>query len=210
MLKKMKPWSYLRCILFIYLCGMFFFAQYFFFMVLNVALAWLALELGRGLLKVRGQLAIFLLGILWLLFYPNLPYLFTDFFHLQLLPIYHADGHFLADSSAWLAFTTLVLPCLALPLIGFWQLTTVAERFFPRQQSHFLLAVSLLASLGIYVGRFLRLHTLHLFIQPFTTLWQIFGMWSGAKIIFILAFTLIQSVILYLITLAEKQSPPKI
>ena len=56
-------------------------------MALNVFLAYIPLEISFYFERVNRKLTYFLMA-LWLLFYPNAPYLFTDFFHLAELKIY--------------------------------------------------------------------------------------------------------------------------
>lgn len=58
---------------------MWLFATHFHFMALNVLLAYIPIELSY-LLNAEKRKRVWLLGFAWLIFYPNAPYLFTDFF----------------------------------------------------------------------------------------------------------------------------------
>lgn len=70
--------NYLRVITLIYCIYMWLFATHFHFMALNVLLAYIPIELSY-LLNAEKRKRDWLIGFAWLIFYPNAPYLFTDF-----------------------------------------------------------------------------------------------------------------------------------
>ena len=65
----------------IYILCMYFTQTTFSFMALNVFLAWLPIVFAQLFLKLRSNWRWFFVP-LWLLFFPNDPYLMTDMFHL--------------------------------------------------------------------------------------------------------------------------------
>jgi uncharacterized membrane protein len=121
------------------------------FLIWNLVLAWVPLVLAlaayasarRG---ARGTSVAF--GVLWLLFFPNAPYLLTDFIHLRetpATPLWY-DALMLA-SFAW---TGLVLGYASLYLMQMiWQRAVGTLSWLG------VVAALALASLGVYVGRFL-------------------------------------------------------
>ncbi|ALS03282.1 hypothetical protein ATZ33_05635 [Enterococcus silesiacus] len=182
---------------------MLFFAKTYQFMALNVFLAYLPIELSLHFQQRNNQLFLILAG-LWLLFYPNAPYLFTDFFHLETLSIYQGMNRLFEQSlSAWLSFSLLTVGICVYGFLGMATLFTVLNegyrrRLLKRKWQGFLifLIVNILSSLAIYVGRFDRLHSIHLFTKPLQTLKTIFFNWSLEKSFFILLFTMLQAILL--------------
>lgn len=65
------------------------------FLILNVGLAYIPFEIAVFLTKKPRVWWIFWpLGIVWLVFFPNAPYLLTDLLHLQRLEIYGQKEYF--------------------------------------------------------------------------------------------------------------------
>jgi uncharacterized membrane protein len=126
-------------------------------LIWNLVLAWIPFVLAvvvydrwrrRG---ARGSL--FVLGALWLLFFPNAPYIVTDFVHLERT----ADAPYWYDAVTVSAFAWTGL------LLGFASLflmQTVVRQWRGVISGWAFAAVALaLGSLGIYLGRFLRLNS---------------------------------------------------
>jgi uncharacterized membrane protein len=136
------------------------------FLIWNLFLAWIpfiiayityTVTLKRKLLYVVIPLAAFL----WLIFFPNAPYILTDFQHLanrsHELPIWY-DVMMLI----WFAFTGLLLGIVSLFLMQ-----EIMRREFGRWAGWgFVAVVTLLSSVGIYVGRFLRWNSWDIFSNP--------------------------------------------
>jgi uncharacterized membrane protein len=125
------------------------------FLVWNLFLAWLPLcgaELLRGWLVWRGRCGVVggSLGAAWLLFLPNAPYLVTDLGHWRARP----------PAPAWFDLVVLCHFALLGLALGFAALDVVAgqvvERCGRQVGKAFRWAVLLLASFGIYLGRFER------------------------------------------------------
>ncbi|EOH99776.1 hypothetical protein UAW_00929 [Enterococcus haemoperoxidus ATCC BAA-382] len=195
-------WS-IRIATVVYCFYMLFVARNYHFMALNVLLGYIPLELSFHYKKVNNQLFL-LLGILWLLFYPNAPYLFTDFFHLENLSIYQGMNQIFGQSlSAWFSFSLLTVGICVYGLLGMATVFTTLNECFQRnilnkkwQGFLFIMIVNVLSSLAIFVGRFDRLHSVHLLTKPIQTLQIIFFNWSVNKVLFILLFTGMQFLLL--------------
>lgn len=128
----------------------------------NLLLAIVPLFLSR---RLRGSKHITIASIficaLWLLFFPNAPYLITDIFHFEKRPgVPQWFDLLLVLSAAWCGL-----------LAGFISLNDV-EKFlaaYSPRRWHWPLTVFLLfaASFGIYLGRYLRFNSWDIVTKPF-------------------------------------------
>ncbi len=134
-------------------------------LVWNLMLAWvpyLASLLAASLhqLAPRRWWLLILPGSLWLLFFPNAPYIVTDFLHLeprQAIPLWY--DILLIASFAW---TGLILAFVSLRIIQ-----RAVEAHLGRWGGWiFATTALLLAGLGIYLGRFSRFNSWDLLLQP--------------------------------------------
>jgi uncharacterized membrane protein len=133
------------------------------FLIWNLALAWIpfVLALAAYANARRGnEVATVALGVLWLLFFPNAPYLLTDFIHLQqsqTTPLWY-DALMLA-SFAW---TGLLLGFGSLYLMQMiWQ-----RAVGPVWSWLGVIGALGLASFGVYLGRFLRFNSWDALLRP--------------------------------------------
>ena len=133
------------------------------FLVWNLFLAWVPVGFAvlahkraqRGVDVVVGALL-----VLWLLFFPNAPYMLTDFIHLgesRLVPVWY--DALMLSSFAW---TGLLLGFVSLYLVQF-----VTRRVVGPAWSWVGVACALgLASFGVYLGRFVRVNSWDALIRP--------------------------------------------
>ena len=195
-------WS-IRIVTLFYCVYMLFFAKMYHFMALNVLLAYIPLEISFHFKQV-GRRMFLLLGSFWLLFYPNAPYLFTDFFHLERLSIYQGVNQIFGQSlSDWLSFSLLTIGICVYGFLGIATVITVINESFQRnilkkkwQGLLLIVLINFLSSLAIFVGRFDRLHSVHLFTKPVQTIQLIFFDWSVNKVLFVLLLTMMQLILL--------------
>ena len=144
----------------------------YFFLLWNLFLAAVPLVIAYLMyawLNARSQkLAFYAMAILWLLFYPNAPYIITDFMHLKArhnIPLWYDT--LLIFSFAWNGFVA------GLVSVRYFHLT--ALRFMPRLFVWLvILVVFALSSLGIYLGRFLRWNSWDVLNNPMPLLTDIF------------------------------------
>jgi uncharacterized membrane protein len=132
------------------------------FLIWNLVLAWVPLVFALAAYasaRHRASGASVVFGVLWLLFFPNAPYLLTDFIHLRetpTTPLWY-DALMLA-SFAW---TGLVLGYASLYLMQMiWQRAAGTLSWLG------VVAALALASLGVYLGRFLRLNSWDALVRP--------------------------------------------
>ena len=142
----------------------------FLFLIWNLFLAVIPFTLSTLLGTARGPLRARLLvpvGVAWLLFFPNAPYILTDLFHLDArpgVPLWYDLALIL--SCAWnglmLAYASLSdMQRLVELRLGFWAGWTFAT-----------LAL-LLSSFGIYLGRYLRFNSWDVLANPLTLFYDI-------------------------------------
>ncbi|VDG17877.1 DUF1361 domain-containing protein [Lactiplantibacillus mudanjiangensis] len=164
------------------------------FLLLNTILAYIPIELSFWLTKRRSALLFWLIAVIWLLFYPNAPYLMTDLFHLSLLKPYGINGLLRFDLPMWRDFAYLVGPMLVSVLVGTYSVDQIALEIqrrlhlakLPWGRSLISGGLFLFASIGVYVGRFLRLHSIYLLITPQYIIKQLIEMWSEKMFAFVL------------------------
>jgi uncharacterized membrane protein len=126
-------------------------------LIWNLFLAWipflLAVAVYDGWRRRRGRGSLLATGALWLLFFPNAPYIVTDFVHLERT----------ADAPYWYDAVTVSAFAWTGVLLGFASLflmQTVVRQSRGVVSGWIFAGIALaLGSLGIYLGRVLRLNS---------------------------------------------------
>jgi len=149
-------------------------------MLWNVFLAVLPLVFAlllyyRWQLRLRGPLDV-LLGLAWLAFFPNAPYMVTDLIHLNNYTYRGPAGGFIPSMRSWLGLGHLCLVVAIGCLCGFLSLYLLHTMIRRPGHSHsrlfdvggwlFCAGASMLAGIGVYIGRFLRFNTWDLLHRP--------------------------------------------
>ena len=177
-------------------------------MVNNVFLAYLPVELSFHVSVKRSTPVFWGLVAAWMLFYPNAPYVLTDFFHLAYVDPYvvRENGKITRilrpDLRLWLTFTVLSVSAMVSAIFGAWSLDHVVGRLQERirrtglvWQVPLVVAFAALSSAGIYLGRFPRLHSIHLLTRPYHALEKMATACSLNMFEFVVMLTLIQVVV---------------
>jgi uncharacterized membrane protein len=133
-------------------------------LVWNLFLAWIPFVLALAVydrFRRDGSRALLLAGgALWLLFFPNAPYIVTDLKHLRTwegAPIWY--DVVMASAAAWAG--------LALGFVSLYLMQTIVRRLVGAVNAWlFVLAVLALSSFGIYLGRFQRWNSWSVFTNP--------------------------------------------
>jgi uncharacterized membrane protein len=136
--------------------------SYYRFLAWNLLLAWIPLVLAiAAYARARRRIdaVVWLLLVPWLLFFPNAPYLLTDFIHLGEGPAPLWYDALMLSAFAWtgllLGFASLYLVQLIVrPVVG------------PALAWVGLVGVLALASVGVYIGRFVRLNSWDALLHP--------------------------------------------
>jgi uncharacterized membrane protein len=170
------------------------------FLLWNLFLGFVPFAVAYILLLFEAKMKFFLFLVLngvWLLFYPNAPYMMTDLIHVQ-------------SQSSTVIYDTLIIYSIAtLSLFfGFYSLRWIFElwekRFSKRTAMWVLIGSIVLSGLGNYLGRILRLNSWDLFTHPgrvFFDIWHhLWPISSNHVTYYILAlFTIIQLMFFWLI-----------
>jgi uncharacterized membrane protein len=137
---------------------------YYRFLIWNLALAWVPLVFASAAYSAaahsRRKLVV-PLSVGWILFFPNAPYVLTDFIHLNdeqaTAPVWY--DALMISSCAWIA--------LLLGLTSLYLMQMVAKRALGTVWSWAgVVAALALASFGVYLGRFVRFNSWDALIRP--------------------------------------------
>ncbi len=129
----------------------------FLFLAFNLFLAWIPTALSA--LRWRGPVGVMWM-LVWLLFFPNAPYLVTDLMHLR--PRYGIPFWYDVGMLSTFAFAGVFLAGHSLSHAH----AQVRARFGGVIGWGFVIATSALSGLGIYIGRFLRWNSWSVFTAP--------------------------------------------
>ena len=171
----------------------------------NTVLAYLPVEMSLHLSANRKTSVFWLLFALWAIFFPNAPYVLTDYFHLARVDPYIilASGKRTSlvrpESGLWLTFTVVSVSAIACTLFGTWSLDRVAgmlqrrlKRTGPMWRFAFVACFATLASVGIYLGRFPRLNSVDLLMRPGHAIGQLASSVGMNMLEFTIMLTLVQ------------------
>lgn len=151
----------------------------------------LSVALARGPVARRLNLLSWVCLLVWLVFYPNAPYMVTDLIHLGSYQFY-ADGAFVPSLATWLAFAHLVVSALVGCACGWLSLYLVHKRVRGRVGAAkgwlFCGGVALLSGVAIFIGRFLRFNSWDLLHRPLTIVEQLLAQPLWHTLVFSLLF----------------------
>jgi uncharacterized membrane protein len=169
----------------------------------DLLLAWaplpMALLVSRlaAMRKVRYPLlksaAMWIVGALWLLFFPNSPYLITELLHLdssghygpssgpspRVLHFIVGDGPFRKSAPVWMDLLFLVTVAACGAMLTFASLRmihgAIARRLRPRAAAAAICGLILLGSFGVALGRFERFNSWNVASKPDVVLQRIYA-----------------------------------
>ncbi|MBS1008525.1 DUF1361 domain-containing protein [Leuconostoc suionicum] len=167
---------------------------HFTFLNWNIFLALLPLDFAIivNISKRRSIQVIF--SLLWLLFYPNTMYMITDFIHLQYV------GIGLTVRMQYFNYAVLAAGVFMGVVLGMLSIELMLKHYFNRRHEILQLALifglSLIASVGIYLGRFLRLNSWDVFTQTHRVARLVVSSTSMHMLAFVILFAGVQFAIL--------------
>lgn len=135
-------------------------------LVWNLMLAWIPFALSyMAYILAWWRLPLYvvvpLFAILWLIFFPNAPYILTDLQHLGQGPG-RVPTWYDVIMLIWFSWTGMLMGIVSLNLMQ----EIIRRRAGRIAGWIFALAVALLSSVGIYVGRFIRLNSWDILSNP--------------------------------------------
>jgi uncharacterized membrane protein len=131
---------------------------------LNLALAWVpylcslwaVASVERGTGSLRPML---IPGVVWLVFFPNAPYLITDWLYVE-----HLSDHIWYSIAMFTVFSTAGL---LLAIVSLYLMHTLVRVHLGRAAGCLVVGLAIgLSGLGVYLGRFLRLNSWDLITRP--------------------------------------------
>ncbi|HMX04876.1 MAG TPA: DUF1361 domain-containing protein [Chitinophagales bacterium] len=153
------------------------------FMAINLFLAWIPYGVAKLMQNIpigKWRPLIIVLAFVWLIFFPNAPYMITDIFHLSefdAMPKWY-------DLIMLLSFSWTGL------LLGFFSLRKVLHRInagnnFPQMIVSFI--IFFLCGAGIYLGRYERWNSWEIITQPRILISDFLGLLAQDAVMFQMA-----------------------
>ncbi|PTI76407.1 DUF1361 domain-containing protein [Staphylococcus succinus] len=172
-----------------------FFNSYYKFMTLNLFLAYVPFELCLLLHlfkpKFKFEWPLFIIfSLIFLFMVPNTLYMVTDLIHLNQFTFNFYRGLLLIE---WAYFTFLVaavLLALYLLILMFLEMEQFTHHIWLNRS--IIGAMMFLNGLGIYIGRFLRLHSVYLINEPLRIFHEVWSSLSLTALCFILLLVALQ------------------
>ena len=169
------------------------------FMTLNLFLAYipfelcLLLKLFKPIKKFEWPLFI-VFGMIFLLLVPNTFYMITDLIHLNQFQFNFLVGLNLKE---WIFFTYLMLGvflAMYVMILIFMEILHFTKHIWLNRI--LVIILMFLNGLGIYMGRFLRFHTVYLINEPLKIFYEVLGVFNLKTFIFVLLMVIMQSAII--------------
>lgn len=140
------------------------------FLAWNLFLAWVPYGLSTvsclvyfsKLKQPHKGVALLCVGLIWLAFYPNAPYILTDFIHFCNFDFYNLEltKEVFAMWYDFIMFSLFILTGVILGLISLYQMQAIVQDYFNKAAGWFFsIIVLFLSSYAIYLGRFVRLNS---------------------------------------------------
>ena len=144
-------------------------------LIWNLFLAWIPFMLAYFAHAVSWRratlyLVIPVIAFLWLIFFPNAPYMLTDLQDLSRRAV-GAPLWYDVIIVVWASWTGMLLGVISLYLMQ----NIIIRAFGRRAGWAFVFVISALSSFGVYIGRFVRLNSWDILQNPGETAQQIVG-----------------------------------
>ncbi|GGE57048.1 DUF1361 domain-containing protein [Priestia taiwanensis] len=171
------------------------------FMIFNLFLAFAALELSflLPLFKIKDRKEIpasILFYLVFLLMSPNIFYVVTDLIHLKIFTFDFKQGLVLEE---WWNFSILT----AGVILAIYYFTLMMKQLHlllvaVKWRTFIIFGFMILGSIGIYIGRFLRFHSVHLFTEPLSLITQVLASINVPSLLFVTWMSVLQFLIYWL------------
>lgn len=170
------------------------------FLIWNIFLAWLPLyfSLIYTNYKFKTNFFKYIFGLLWLVFYPNAPYMLTDFIHLSCYQFYESQSYGVSFSTKfiiWYDFFLISIFVIIALVLSFISLSIMHEYIKKKYGDalgwSFILVICALSSFAIYLGRFVRVNSWDIVTNPFYLLNIILNSLNFQVLTFTILFTIL-------------------
>ncbi|WP_461206314.1 DUF1361 domain-containing protein [Clostridium sp. DL1XJH146] len=163
---------------------------------------YLSMKINSMYLSGKKTNCLIALFIIWLLFYPNAPYIITDFVHLSFIDFFIKGVYVyspIKEIRIWydlVLFFSFIVTGFFMGLYSLYKVNEVLiDKFGEKKSFIVIFVITFLSSFAIYLGRFLRLNSWDVFTNPIGVIKSILLSIDG----FALAFTTLFTVFLFLI-----------
>ncbi len=155
--------------------------------------------------STQNKIFFIFLFLSWIAFFPNSYYVITNFIHLGSESFYYRDNiyvplTYVENFEGYLTLIHIFLGALISVVMASYSLKImhqfVKERFSNLIGSAFVVGIIMLSSIGIYIGRFIRLQSWNI-INPIYVVGELFQSLNVFAFEFIFIFILIQLAIYY-------------
>ncbi len=166
------------------------------FLIWNIILALIPFDLSLLGCLFKNSRWRYLIGVVWLLFFPNALYMITDFSHLSSI------GVGLSTAFQFVEYAILAGGIFIGVTLGLTSLFILYPLFIPNHQRLInqvatFGVLSVCSSVAIYIGRFLRINSWDVFYQLHTTIASVLSILNQSDFwIFVVAFSILQLILM--------------
>lgn len=168
------------------------------FLITNLGLALIPFNLSLMARRLPHKYLQIPLALIWLIFYPNTTYMLTDFSHLSSI------GTGLATPFQYYNYSILTGSIILAVIIGLISMEIIVnvlvKNVLLKTLSYTIL--SFISAFAIYIGRFMRLNSSDLLLNPSRTLQVILSANERDLLIFVFCFALLQLFLIFIFKLA--------
>jgi len=136
----------------------------YYFLNWNLILAliplFISIFISPDIIRKKSKILTAVLFIIWLIFFPNAPYIITD--------LYYLNNH--SERMFWYDLITILIFSWTGLLAGFFSMDIIKESLFSRlsniKSNVIICLLFFVSAFGIYLGRELRWNTWEIFVEP--------------------------------------------
>lgn len=167
----------------------------YYFLIWNIFLAYIPFLL--SFIKIKNKFFKCINNLMALVFFPNVIYLFTDLIHISVMKYYVKDIQgirYIMNFTNWIRLSLIFVAVLIAIKLSYISLNNFIVNY--RFKHVIYVFISILTGVAVYIGRFIRLNSWDLILNPFNTLIIIFKNINSDTIQYILLFAIIQYIVL--------------
>ena len=190
--KILKKYSF---IILIYIIILLVIYPKYYFLIWNIFLAYIPFLL--SFIKIKNKFFKCINNLMALVFFPNVIYLFTDLIHISVMKYYVKDSQgirYIMNFTNWIRLSLIFVAVLIAIKLSYISLNNFIVDY--RFKHVIYVFISILTGVAVYIGRFIRLNSWDLILNPFNTLIIIFKNINSDTIQYILLFAIIQYIVL--------------
>ena len=167
----------------------------YYFLIWNIFLAYIPFLL--SFIKIKNKFFKCINNLIALVFFPNVIYLFNDIKHISVMKYYVKDTQgirYIMNFTNWIRLSLIFVAVLIAIKLSYISLNNFIVDY--RFKHVIYVFISILTGVAVYIGRFIRLNSWDLILNPFNTLIIIFKNINSDTIQYILLFAIIQYIVL--------------